>query len=317
MVTSSVSDELAELSAAVRRYRRAARSKSTTRAYDADFRDYEAWCVSAGFTPFPGTPEQVCLYLAYLARERQLRPASIRRRLAGLRKQYMDRLGIENCTRHYMVNQTVQGICRTLGARQTRKAALTVDKLRRISIVLPPGKKGLRDRALLLVGYAGALRRSELVGLDVEDLTFTRRHVTLRIRRSKGDQMGRGRHVIVGAGTGHACPLAALREWLKESCIEKGAVFRPVTRDGKVGKSRLSDASVCNIVKDSVELINLERRPYGAHSLRAGIITDLLEAGVVETVVMAHSRHKDRGMMSRYYRPGRINRENLTRKAGL
>jgi site-specific recombinase XerD len=166
-------------------------------------------------------------------------------------------------------------------------------------VTLDASLAGVRDRALLLLGFAGAFRRSELVALDVADLSFTARGVEVTIRRSKTDQEGAGRVVAIPLGSqAETCPVRSLRAWLEAAGIEAGSIFRAVNRWGRVG-GRLADRDVACTVKRAAERAGLDPAAFSGHSLRAGLATSAALAGKSDRAIMATTGHKSRAMVDR------------------
>ncbi|MGD0944928.1 MAG: tyrosine-type recombinase/integrase [Acidimicrobiales bacterium] len=177
---------------------------------------------------------------------------------------------------------------------------------------------GCRDRALLLLGFAGALRRSELVGLDVADLTEGTDGLTVRLRRSKTDQEGAGRTVGIPYGSNPVtCPVRAWRVWLELSGISEGPAFRPVDRHGHIGTTRLSSQAVALVLKRRAACAGLDPGEVAGHSLRAGLATSAAAAGVPERVISEQTGHKGTAMLRRYIREGSLFRENAASAVGL
>jgi integrase len=207
-----------------------------------------------------------------------MKASSITRRCAGLR--YMHRVaGLEPPTNSEAIKAVLAGIRRTLGVAPVRKAPATAEAIEAMLAVTPADSlRGLRDRALLLLGFAAALRRSELVALDVEDIESDVDGVRVIIRRSKTDQEGAGDVVPIPNGT-KLKPVAAILAWLEAARIDEGPVFRPITRGGVVRSQRLTDCSVAEIVKAKAEAAGLDARVFSGHSLRAGFVTSALQAG--------------------------------------
>jgi site-specific recombinase XerD len=170
-----------------------------------------------------------------------------------------------------LVKATVRGIRRTLGTAKIKKAPATAERLLAMAANTGADLKGLRDRALLLIGFAGALRRSELVALNIEDIEEAPDGMKITIRHSKTDQEGAGQTIGIPFGK-IACPVAALKEWITATGIGSGALFRSVNRHGKVGE-RLTDQSVSDIVKEHAERLRLDPKQFAGHSLRAGFLT--------------------------------------------
>jgi integrase len=177
---------------------------------------------------------------------------------------------------------------------------------------------GCRDRALLLLGFAGALRRSELVGLDVADLTEGTDGLRVRLQRSKTDQEGVGRTVGIPYGSNPVtCPVRAWLAWLEVSGITEGAAFRPVDRHGRIGTTRLSGQAVALVLKRHAARAGLDPGEMAGHSLRAGLATSAAAAGVPERVIAEQTGHKGTAMLRRYIREGSLFRENAASAVGL
>jgi integrase len=182
---------------------------------------------------------------------------------------------------------------------------------------LPDSLLGIRDRALLLVGFAGAFRRSELVGLDVADVEFKREGLVVTLERSKTDQEGAGRKIGIPYGSNPAtCPVRALQAWLEASATTEGALFRTMNRHGHV-KDRLSGQGVAIVVKRCAEAAGLNPDDYAGHSLRSGLATSAAAAGVSERAIMNQTGHKSVNMVRRYIREGSLFRENAAAGVGL
>jgi integrase len=164
------------------------------------------------------------------------------------------------------------------------------------------GDKGIRDRSLLLLGFAGAFRRSELVSLDVSDLEFVDRGLLVNLRRSKTDQEGEGRKIAIPFARGAVCPVRALRDWLEIGGITHGPIFRPINRHGNISGERLTAHAVATIVKERAAALGLNPARYAGHSLRAGLITSAAAIGVSVWKIKAQSGHRSDAILSRYIR---------------
>ena len=289
------------------KFARAEKSEASRRAYRSDFQLFSRWCAARNLSPLPATPATLAAFLACEAR-RGSRPSSIARRLAGIRHAHL-LAGHEPPTQSEMVRATLRGIRRTVGSAPQRKAPLTADLLRAMVAVAPDNLMGLRDRALLLIGFAGALRRSELVGLDVSDLKQGKAGLQLRIRASKTDQEQRGTAVAITPGSS-TCPIAALNEWLAAAGIDHGPVFRPVFKGGRVGDARLSDRAVAEIVKTYARRIGLDPTLFSGHSLRAGFLTSAAQRGASLFKMRDVSRHRSLDTLSGYVRDGEFFRDH-------
>ena len=218
-----------------REYAKNSRSKSTIRSYTLGWKHFSAWSIDAGRYPLPATPETVSLYLASMASD--LKVSTIQLRMAAISQTHQLK-GFESPTKSEIVRTVLKGIRRTLGTAPTkRRAPLITTDVREMVGRLPDTLLGARDRALLLLGFAGAFRRSELVGIDFEDLTFTSDGLVVLLRRSKTDQEeNAGRNVgVPHLAHSDACPVGAVRGWLRSighqvrSAFSKRCGQQPVT----------------------------------------------------------------------------------------
>jgi site-specific recombinase XerD len=275
-------------------YARASKSAATRKAYQTDAADFTAWCDRHGLEALPASVSTVAAYLAGLAKE-GLKASTITRRCAGIR--YMHRMaGFEPPTSHEAIKAVLAGIRRSVGTAVTRKAPATAEAIRAMLQDMPSDLRGLRDRGLLLLGFAGALRRSELVALDVSDLEETTEGMLVRIRRSKTDQEGVGDFVSVPHGS-RLRPVAALKE---AAGITEG--FRSIKKGGLVTPERLSDRSVAEIVKKRMEAAGFDSAIFSGHSLRAGFVTSALHHGADILRVMDVTRHREVSTLKTYDR---------------
>lgn len=300
-----------------RAYMQASKAPATLRAYESDWKHFKAFCSSRGLAFLPAQPETVALYLAQLA-DTGLKPATLSRRMAAISKTHA-MAGYASPTRlaHASVSEVWAGIRRRLGTRQNAKSAATVDYLKRMLEQLPNSLVGIRDRALLLVGFAAALRRSELVGLCVEDLAFVPEGLVILIRSSKTDQEGAGEKIGIHSGRVLAtCPVRSLREWLAAAGVESGPIFRNVSRHGKIGRS-LTPQVVALQVKRYAEAAGLDPHVFSGHSLRAGHATSAARSGAQERDIQNQTRHKSVAMLRRYIREADLFRSNSSGQIGL
>jgi integrase len=297
-------------------YAREASAANTRRAYRAAWQDFTTWCEEAGRLALPAAPETVGTFLA--ARASTHKAASLATRLVAIGQAH--RLaGHRLDTGHPAIRETMKGIRRTHGTAPTKKDA-AVDAVIRDAVAELAKREGLRplrDRALLLVGFAAALRRSELVALDLADIAFVAEGIILTLRRAKTDQEGRGVEIAIPHGRSpRTCPVLALRAWLEAAGIEAGAIFRSINRHGGLG-DRLSDKGVALVVKASVEAAGYDPAPYAGHSLRSGFITTAAPAGVPEAHIQNQSRHKSLPVLRGYIRRGSLFTDNAAAKVGL
>lgn len=284
--------------AAARGFALAEKADGTRRAYLSDFRDFHAWCEGVQASSLPASVATVGAYLAHLA-GRKLKVATIDRRAAAIA--YAHRLrGIETPTSAEPVKAVLRGIRRRTGVAVERKAPATARAIAGMLKRIPDTLTGKRDRALLLIGFAAALRRSELVGLDCADLERTGDGIFIHIRRSKTDQEGAGHVVAVPRGP-KLRPVEALEEWLAAAQIGAGPVFRRVRKGGALG-GRLTDQSVALVVKRWAKAARLDPADFAGHSLRAGFVTSALEAGADLLKVMDVTRHREVKTLQAYDR---------------
>ena len=210
-----------------------------------------------------------------------------------------------------LVRAVLRGVRRTTGKPQRQVTPLLKSDL--LSIVgLMRGSKGIRDRALVLLGFAGALRRSELVALDVQDVQFVKEGLIIQIRRSKTDQTGEGRKIAVPRGRFGICPVNAVEAWLNTATIAAGPLFRPIMKNGLVCGKRLSSQAVALILKGYAAAVGLDAANISGHSLRAGLVTSAAMAGVSTWKIKAQTGHKSDVMVARYIRNADLFHDNAS-----
>jgi site-specific recombinase XerD len=299
----------------VREYIRASKAESTLRGYQADWRHFCAWCESHGLRPLPASPETVASYIAECAG--RLKVGSIQRRLNAIAEAHKV-VGLEPPTHNAIVRNTLKGIRRTAGTAQTQKAPALTDDIRAMVDTTDTGMIGARDRAVILLGFAGAFRRSELVSLDVEDCAFGKDGLTVTLRRSKTDQQGVGRKIGIPYGSNpETCPVRTVQAWLEQAGVSTGPLFRSLNRHGHMLPGRLSGIDVARVVKKLAERAGLDAAKYAGHSLRAGHATTAAIAGASERSIMNQTGHRSVQMVRRYIREGNLFRENSAGKLGL
>ena len=291
------------------------RAESTIKAYRSDWRAFTEWCGNHHLASLPADPGTVALYLT--AHAGKLKAATLRRRLSSIAVAHKT-AGFASPTDDERVRATWSGIRRAHGTAQHGKEPVLTADLRLMVAALPDSLLGCRDACLLLLGFASALRRSELVALNVEDLSETDEGLIVTVRRSKTDQEGEGRDIGVPFGSNPAtCPVRATRVWLEASSIEDGAVFRSVDRHGRLGTTALSDKGVALVVKRTAEGAGLDPARFAGHSLRSGMATSAARGGATEAQIMATTGHKSLTVLRRYIRRGSLFEENAATKLGL
>ncbi|MBL6082087.1 site-specific integrase [Belnapia sp. T18] len=305
------------LSDAARTYASEAAAANTKRAYRAAWADFVGWCAIGGHTPLPAAPEVVGSFLA--ARASTHKAASLTMRLVAIGQAHRLK-GHRLDRQHPAIRETMKGIRRTHGTAPAKKAAADVVVLRDAVSELAkiPGPRALRDRALLLVGFAGALRRSELVALDLADIRFVAEGMVLTLRRRKTDQEGQGTEIAIPFGQSErTCPVLNLRAWLEAAGITSGPVFVSVNRGGAVGSARLSPIDVARVVKAAMEAAGADPTGFSGHSLRSGFITSAARAGVAERHIQNQSGHRSLPVLRGYIRRGSLFVDNAAAKVGL
>ena len=310
------SSALAPAAARAQEYFRAAQAENTRRAYASDWKHFSAWCRAAGQASLPAAPETVVLYLSTLAETAKV--STLTRRISAI-SQAHQAANRETPTAHLMVRKLMAGIRRQKGTAQIGKRPLATADVRELLAPLDSRRiLDVRDRALLLAGFAGAFRRSELVGLDVTDLEFNGAGLIVNIRRSKTDQEGQGRRVGIPYGSNPAtCPVRALEGWLAILGADEGPVFRAINRHGQLAGRRLTAQSVALVIKRLAAAAGMETKDLAGHSLRAGLATAAAAAGVPERAIMAQTGHRSLATLRKYIREGSLFLENAAARVGL
>jgi site-specific recombinase XerD len=279
----------------------AAHAPNTRNGYASDLRSFSAWCFRHSLQSLPATPQTVALYVADIAQTSK--PATVRRHLAAIAFTHRE-TGLESPVAHEVVRRIVRGIARVHGAAQRRKSALTLNDLRAMLLeIRADGPKAARDRAVLLLGFSAALRRSELAELSADDVTFCKEGLRLRIRRSKTDQSGEGAEIAVPLVASRSlCAVRAVREWLEVSGETAGPLFRSFTIRGSLSERPMGGRDVARLVKTLASKARLEG-DFSGHSLRAGFATVAAQAKVSLDSIARTTRHKSLAVLMTYVRP--------------
>jgi site-specific recombinase XerD len=281
-------------------YARNAKARNTQLAYASDWRSYCRFAASRGAEPLPCPPGMLCAYIAHCA-DRGLRASSIGRHVAAI-VHHHHAAGYDSPASKPAVKEVMRGIRHTLGTAPRPKTPLTHELIARMITVCSDTKTGgIRDRALIALAFAAALRRSEVVALQVEDLTEVPDGYRLLIRRSKTDQAGEGQEIAIPRGY-HLRPVEAVQMWLAHAEISTGYVFRQVNRGGNVQAAPLGDGGYCNMIKKRALQAGLDPVLFSGHSLRAGFLTSAAESGADVLKMSEVSRHKSLDVLRRYVR---------------
>lgn len=310
-------DALAALAAAID-FAGQALAPATLRAYRADWQHFCAWCSAAGWPALPAAPEAVAAYLASLAATHT--NSAMVRRLAALSRAH--RLaGRPWPVAHPAIRNTLRGIQRKHGRPPRQAAALATEEIRRLVATCDHTLAGQRDRALLLLGYAGALRRSELVVVAREHITFDKDGLRLLIPRSKGDQANQGASIGIPRGvTPETCPVRALEIWLKSTKCAHGPVFRAIDARGTIDRRALHPDAVRQILARRAALAAIavpSGERLSPHGLRAGFITQAYINGARDEQIMDHTRQKDLRTMRGYVRRAKLVTDSPAKLLGL
>jgi integrase len=296
------------------RYAAASMARSTLKVYAAYWDQWQTWCQDNGLSALPADGGSVALYIAWRARTHA--PATIQAELAAIAAAHRA-AAAPDPTKDLEVKTVLRGIRKTKGVAQAKKAPLVAQAMREVLDTLDDSARGRRDRCMLLVGWTGALRRSEIVAINHEDLALVKEGLILTIRRSKTDRYGQGDTVGLPK---HPDPrydvVRAYCGWVERSGAHEGPVFRPVTRHGYVLPRRINDRSVALLVKRVARLAGLQG-DYSGHSLRAGLATSAAAAGAGEASIMRQTRHKSVTVMRGYIRPASVWIENAAAVAAL
>lgn len=283
---------------------------NTKRGYASDFRQFSAWCESAGVHAIPAAPATVAAYFSSMA-DSGKRASTIERAKAAIRMAH-ETAGVSDPTSDRHVRLTLKGIRRTLGTAKSKKSPTLTNDIKAMIGSLPDSTIGTRDRALLLVGFAGAFRRSELAGICIEHVEETTEGIKILLPKSKTDQEGEGRYVGIKRGVNPAtCPVRALKAWLDTAGVTTGPIFRRVDRHSNV-KEPITPQSVALVVKRAAEAAGLDPAKYSGHSLRAGFVTQGAISGASESNIMRQTGHKAHDTVRGYIRIANIFKDNVS-----
>lgn len=298
-------------------YARAAKSESTKRAYLADVKRFMSWCEDKGLESLPAQPETVVRFIVDMADDLKITTLS----------RYLSSINVVHRSHGYPrparmgeppLVDVWQGIVRTKGRTKDKKHPLLIEDIRLIIDSLPDGIKGVRDKALILWGFATASRRSELFQALAGHVTYSAEGAKFFIPRSKRDQEGIGftKGVLFGENP-KTCPVRALKNWTGSAGIESGHLFRAIDRHGNIKAAGINGRSINRIIKESCTLAGLNADLYGAHSLRSGFCTQAARVGIPELQIMRHTGHKSASAVRDYIIQGEVFSESPTGSIGL
>ena len=290
---------------------------NTVRAYKSDFNDFELFCIKNSLKSLPSDPKIVSLYLTYLS-TKDVKMSTLKRRLVSigvihkLKGYYLD-------TKHPSIIENIMGIKRRKGSVQVGKKPILINSLKQIINVIDNQDKEkikkLRDRSIILIGFSGGFRRSEIVSLDYDDLDFVPEGLKINLRRSKTDQFGEGFiKALPYFDNSQYCPVVSLKKWIEISKITSGAMFRRFSRGSRLSKNRLTDQTVALLIKEYLKLTGIDSKNYSGHSLRSGFATSAAESGVEERNIIAMTGHKSTEMVRRYIKEANLFKNNALNK---
>jgi len=293
------------------------KANNTVRAYKSDFNDFGLFCAQNGFKSLPTTPDTISLYLSYLS-SKDIKVSTLKRRLVSikvlhkLKGHYLD-------SKNPIIIETLMGIKRRKGSIQKGKKPILINYLKEIINAIDKQNKEeikkLRDRSIILIGFAGGFRRNEIVSLDCEDLDFVQEGLKIDIRRSKTDQFGEGfTKALPYFDSSQYCPVLSLKKWIEATKITSGPVFRRFSKGSKLSKNRLTDQTVALLIKEYLKLAGIDNKNYSGHSLRSGFATSAAESGVEERSIMAMTGHKSTEMVRRYIKEANLFKNNALNK---
>ncbi|TWH49239.1 site-specific integrase [Sporomusa sp. KB1] len=292
------------------------KSDNTLRAYEADWMDFYDWCTHHNLQALPAEPETIVNYINDLADHAKANTVS--RRVSAISENHKAAGCVDNnpC-RGGLVRNALDAIRREKGTLQRGKAPILMEDLQNITSYFDNTDiAGIRDKALLLLGFMGAFRRSELVQIDIEDLTFTQEGVIILVAQSKGDQVGQGAQVAIPyyRSNRDICAVTALKSWIHTAHLDSGPLFRPLNKYKQIRNRRLTNQSVAIIVKKYAKLSGLNPDNFAGHSLRRGFATSAAQHDVDERSIMQQTRHKSEKMVRRYIEQGNLFKNNPLNK---
>ena len=295
------------------------KANNTIRAYKSDFRDFGGFCAKNGLKSLPADPKVVSLYMTYLS-TKDAKMSTLRRRLVSigvihrLKGHYLD-------MKHPIIIENLMGIKRKKGSYQKGKKPILINHLKLMIEAIDKdtsdetGIRKLRDKTIILLGFAGGFRRIELISIDFEDLEFVSEGVKIFIRKSKTDQFGEGMIKGLPYFTNQKyCPVWHLKKWLEISEIKSGPIFRRFSKGLNLGNNRLTDQSVALFLKKHLSNAGIENQNYSGHSLRSGFATATAESGADERSIMAMTGHKTTQMVRRYIQEANLFKNNALNK---
>ncbi|KKE78135.1 integrase [Bacilli bacterium] len=313
--SNQLSLEVFELQKEAQHHLENSKAENTKRAYSSDWKQFVDWCRRNELHSLPANAETVVYFITYLGKSKKA--STIKRKMTAISQRH-ETAGYPSPTKTSLVKGVWDGLQRSIGIKEEGNDALWLDDLRRLLDGISSDRLiDIRDRAILVIGWAGALRRSELTRLDAEHIEFTQYGLILNLIKSKTDQKGEGQQVALPYGSNpKTCPVRLLEHWLSISGITEGPIFRRIDRHGNI-LDRLTAQSVRLIVRKHCERVGLDSKRYGAHSLRSGFCSTAAKAGKTEHQIMQQTRHKRSDSLQRYIKKVHLFDDNAASGIGL
>ena len=298
------------LSAKAKRRLGKSKADNTIRAYSSDWSDFVDWCNYNGEPCLPTTPETIVNYINDLADDAKANTVS--RRITAISENHIAAgYGRNNPAKEGIVRTAMSAIRREKGTFQRGKSPILMETLYLLADCFGDDIVSLRDRALIFLGFAGAFRRSELVRVQVDELTFSPEGMTVFIPHAKGDQLGHGATIAIPYSPDkEICAVRAVEQWILTAQLQSGPLFRGFKRNKEVREEQLSDKSVALIVKKYIHMAGLNEKDFAGHSLRRGFATSAAQHDVDALSIMRQTRHKSEKMVHRYIEQGNIFKDN-------
>jgi site-specific recombinase XerD len=298
---------------------KSSKANNTLRAYKSDFKDFGSFCAKHGFNSLPSEPKIVSLYLTHLSKN--LKISTLKRRLVSLsvvhklKGHYLD-------TKHPIIVENLMGIKRLKGSIQKGKKPILINHLKSIINVIHEQKindiNKFRDKTIILIGFGGGFRRSEIISINHEDLEIVQEGLKINIKKSKTDQFGEGMTKGLPYFANELyCPVTNLKKWLEISKIKSGPIFRRFSKGSILTEKRLTDQSVVLLIKKYLKLAGIDNNNFSGHSLRSGFATVAADSGADERSIMAMTGHKTTQMVRRYIREANIFKNNALKNIKL
>ncbi len=316
---SELTTDLKSLHEATINNLKSSKASNTLRAYKSDFKDFEVFCSKHGFKSLPSEPKIVSLYITHLSKNSKI--STLRRRLVSISMVHKLK-GLYLDTKHPIIVENLMGIRRVKGSIQIGKKPILINHLKLIINAINHQKieeiKKLRDKSIILIGFGGGFRRTELISIDHENLEFVPEGLKITVKKSKTDQFGEG--MIKGLpyfNNESYCPVKNLQKWLEISQIKSGPIFRRFSKGLSLTDKRLTDQSVVLLMKKYLSLAGIENKNFAGHSLRSGFATVAAESGADERSIMAMTGHKSTQMVRRYIKEANLFKNNALNKVKL